>query len=185
MIEIFGSILAVVAILLATRRRRRRRRPILAIPFHTELGVGALSPDTLTSTGATGITNHKDMYLISMDVAVAMQKNTAGDGPLEFGVAHGDYSDSEMEEWIEAIASWNDEDQVLQERRRRKCRKIGILPGLSTEEVWNNGVMKRVKLGFTLQEGLDMAVWCYNADDTARNTGAKLRFTGTIYARKI
>ncbi len=124
------------------------------------------------------------MWLLSADLVWALQGLTADEGPISVGLAHGDYSATEIEEFIEASASWDAGDKVAQEQRKRKIRVVGIFSGNETEEVLNNGMPIKTKLGFAIEEGETLATWAYNQSGATLTTGAALRLNGGINARQ-
>ncbi len=91
----------------------------------------------------------------------------AGVGPIMVGVAHGDYTAAEIEEWIENTGSWNEGDLVQQrEVGNRLIRKVGTFDtramSATQETVLNDGKPIRTKLGWILNQGQTLALWAYN-----------------------
>ncbi len=91
----------------------------------------------------------------------------ANAGPLMVGVAHGDYSAANIEEFIENTGSWNEGAKLSQEIARRKIRIVGIFdsPGaqLDAEKVTlNDGKQLTTKLGWILLQGQTIKIWAYN-----------------------
>ncbi len=87
-----------------------------------EIVLSTLAADTLISEsgGGTAVTNR--VKVTSIDVTIGMHNHTPGEGPLIVGVAHSDYTDAEIEEWVEALNAWNEEDKIAMEQSRRLCR---------------------------------------------------------------
>ncbi len=90
---------------------------------------------------------------------------TSNVGPLLVGIAHSDYTDAEIEEWIENIGAWSEADKVGQEVANRLIRKVGIfdVPGTVLEIVTlEEGIKIKTKLNWILTTGQTLAVWGYN-----------------------
>lgn len=90
-----------------------------------------------------------------------------GIGPVMVGVAHGDYSDAEIEEWIETVGSWNEGDMVQsREVGRRLIRRIGTFTTniqSAVADSWNlQDKPIKTKLGWILIQGQTLRVWAYN-----------------------
>ncbi len=106
------------------------------------------------------------------------------DGGAMFGVAHGDYSATEIEECIEATASINLGDKIANEKANRLVRVLGTFPSTrssvaDSEEVWNDGRMSKVKLNWVFPIGKSPVIWIYNQSETFWTTGSTLNFQGT------
>ncbi len=105
--------------------------------------------------------------ITSIVVGVGLNDNTgvAGAGPLVVGVAHSDYSDAEIEEYLETTGQWDEGDLVAQEHGRRKVRILGEFPGLLASEVLWNGAKRKFKLNWILNIGDGLRLFAYNAGD--------------------
>ena len=91
----------------------------------------------------------------------------AGIGPVIFGVAHGDYSDAEVEEWLEMTGQWNEGDLVAtREVGRRLIRQIGVFetPDEVTDQVTvNDGKPVKTRLNWILLQGQTLRLWAFNS----------------------
>ncbi len=85
-------------------------------------------------------------------------------GPVMVGVAHSDYTDAEIEAFIEATGSWDEGDKIQQEVSRRKVRRVGIFPSAPgpADLVLNDGKPIKTKLNWILNQGQTLRVWAYN-----------------------
>ncbi len=97
---------------------------------------------------------------------------TANAGPIIVGVAHSDYTDAEVEQWLETSGSWDRGNTSAREQRSRMVRQIGrfmIGPdGASTDaQVLNGGRMIKTKLNWLLTEGQTVKFWAFNAGSVA------------------
>jgi len=89
----------------------------------------------------------------------------AGVGPVLVGIAHGDYTAAEIEEFIETTDSWDEGNLVEQETAGRKIRRLGILrtPDSATESSrLADGRQMKTKLNWILTQGQTLSLWAYN-----------------------
>ncbi len=104
----------------------------------------------------------------------AVSQLTATQGPLLFGIAHGDYTDAEIEEVIEVSDSWNEGNLIALEKLKRKVRIIGKFVSTETtgpEDVgYNGGRPVKTKLNWILTEGDGITFWVYNISQSALST---------------
>ncbi len=99
----------------------------------------------------------------------------AGRGPIMVGIAHSDYTDAEIEAWVENATSWDRGNLVSQEINKRKIRRIGTFGtgggGVASDDlVLNSGRPVKTKLGWTLVTGATLRLWAYNLGGTAVGT---------------
>ncbi len=98
----------------------------------------------------------------------------AGQGPILFGVAHGDYGATEIEAVLENTGSWKEGDLTAQEISKRKVRIIGTFVGeggTGTNDVrFNDGKPVKTKLNWVLQTGKTLKMWAYNISEDALST---------------
>ncbi len=100
---------------------------------------------------------------------------TANAGPVIVGVAHSDYTDAEVEQWLETSGSWDRGNTSAREQRSRMVRQIGrfaIGPdGANTDaQVLNFGRPIKTKLNWLLTEGQTVKFWAFNAGSVALAT---------------
>ncbi len=126
----------------------------------------------------------EDFYILSVDLSWALLEATAGEGPLQVGVAMGDLTVSEIVEAVTASPSGPD-DIIAIERSRRPTRISGAFSGLNTEEVLDDGHMIRTKCKFMLYDGKSFKAWCLNRSGAALTTGSLIRVTGRAYGRWV
>lgn len=163
--------------------RKRRNPNFKAATIGSTVDIASVATSTLKSAALTAASDEA-YYAISMDVVVALRNNTAAEGPIMVGVACGDYTDAEIEEWREASTSIERGDRIAAERARRKCRIIGVFSGLGTEEVLNHGRPIRVKLRWVEPTGDQVKMWVYNLH-TGTLTSGQIVLNGTIYLRYV
>ncbi len=166
------------------KKRSTRRKGFKAITLDEEWTLATLAASTLLSQGG-GIASDIDLFAISMDVLCSMRGLTVGEGPIIIGIANSDYTDAEIEEYIENAARWTRADMIAMERSRRQIRKIGQFSGNFADEVLNDGKKIRVKLRYAIYEGQSVNFWAYNASDGTLTTGAEINIFGQIYTRLL
>ncbi len=112
-------------------------------------------------------------FCSSIDATYSMANFTpiANAGPVIVGVAHSDYSDAEIEEWIESTGQWNEGDLVAsREISRRLIRQVGTFqsPDAATDVVvLNDGKEIHTKLGWILNQGQTLRLWAFNSGAAA------------------
>ncbi len=124
----------------------------------------------------------EDLYIISIDCMWTINGLTAGEGPIEVGFAHDDYTVSEVKEFLEASLV-DPDNKISQEQSRRKVRRSGTFNGLSTNESLNDGKPIRTKMKFIIGDGHAINHWAKNRSGGALTSGAVVRMSGTIYGR--
>ncbi len=102
-----------------------------------------------------------------------------GDGPLMVGVAHSDYTDNEIEAFIEATGSWDKGDKIAQEIGRRLIRIIGVFRQEVNDVgqgsiVLNDGKPIKTRLNWPLVTGSTLKMWAYNMGTSALASTAPL-----------
>lgn len=144
----------------------------------TTLGTDQLLSGTLTNFGTTKV------QCISADCYWSYDGLTAGEGPLRVGFNNSDLTDDQCEEALDA-APTSQADIILMERTKRPVREAGRFAGLSTNEVLNDGVAVRTRLGFVLDEGAELDFWVRNEGEAALTTGSRMKVSGKLYMRWI
>ncbi len=147
------------------------------------LDLGTLAAATLVSALFDSVVD--DRTLVSSIVATWSMTNftpIAEVGPIVVGVAHSDYSDAEIEAWLEATGSWNEGDKVAQEVTKRLIRKIGVFAESESAligETLNEGKAIRTRLNWMLAEGQTLRLWAYNSGSAAvATTDPNVRLSG-------
>ncbi len=163
------------------KHKGRLHRPTYTVTA----SAGALAAgDVIASGVASGVAVRE--YLIGLKGPWAFDGFTSGEGPVQFGVAHADYTSAEIEEALEAAGSWDLGNKVAQEQGKRLVRTIGIFkPG--DGEGFANGEPVWTKCGWYVESG-DAAfqVWQRNLDLAAPlTTGGILKSDGTAVLRPV
>ncbi len=164
------------------QKRRRRRSPVKALKIDHQLGVGAPINGAVSSTVLANTVVDK-LWLMSMTNQIALRDNTPGEGPLYLGVCHSDYSDAEIFEWFMSQGSWDEGDLVAVEQSKRKCRIIGMFPGLLADELIEDGAASKTKLGWTVADGDTLNFFTINEGGATRTTGGIVEIKGFAWAK--
>ncbi len=130
-----------------------------------KVAVGTVFDETVNER--TRVTSIEAIYTLSNYTPIALA------GPILIGIAHSDYSDAEIEEWIETTGSWNEGDLVQLEVAGRKIRRIGVFdtPDAVTDSaVLNDGKPIKTKLNWILNQGQGLKQWAYNTGQVALAT---------------
>ncbi len=139
--------------------------------FHN---LGALASDDV-SASQLGPTLNEDYFCTSIDLNWSMV-GLAGEGPIEFGVAHADYSATEIEECLEVSVSAPN-NLIEKERANRLVRVIGIFDQTTVPERINDGRPIKTKLNWRCEGDADgigpLVVW------------TRSRFSGTLTGATI
>ncbi len=122
------------------------------------------SPENNTVTESTWVTSAEAVW------AMSDFTEGAGDGPIQVGWAHSDYTDSEIEAWVELTGGWAVGDLVQREVNDRKIKIVGVFetPRDATDVVvLNDGRPIKTKLGWRLNTGQTIKMWAYNSGSSA------------------
>lgn len=139
-----------------------------------EMAIGTLNAKVVIAAGFDQAVVERT--LISSIVATYSLKNVTPSptaGPLLVGIAHSDYSASEIEAWIENTGAWSEGDKVAMEVGGRKIRKIGIFGNtgsVNDAAVLNDGKPIKTKLNWILVTGQSLQLWGYNLGSGAYAT---------------
>ncbi len=153
------------------------------MPFNATVGLGA--PTNLLVGASQLFTANFDneFYAHSIFTAWGMDDHTPGEGPLEIGFAHSDYTVAEIGEALDNTSNTRG-DLVENERRGRKVRSCGWFSGQNVNEVLFDGATKRCGLGFVLADGTNLNFWTRN-HDTTMTTGSQINLIGVLYGRWV
>lgn len=166
------------------KHRRKSRGNFQVGQLLAGLSLGTLAnADLISGDAFSGDVVDDDTYLISAKLNWSIDDLTEGQGPILVGLAHGDYTDAEIEEWLEASNSIGSGNKIEKERSARKCRRTGSFTGLPVE-VLNDGKAISTPLKFMLSTGQNLKFWAYNNSGSALATTVPVvRITGPIFMR--
>ncbi len=164
--------------------KRRRFRRYLRGDLNETLALGTLASRTLISADASEIVSEKT-WISSVRATWAMQDFTpaSGDGPIWVGIAHSDYTDAEIEAWIENAGSWAEGNlTATREVGRRLIKAVGIFrtpADALAAVVLNEGRPTTTKLNWLLLTGQTISFWAFNLGSSAlATTDPQLRIEG-------
>ncbi len=174
------TVLAVITGFIALAKRGRgKRRPMgryIRGNVDEEVAATALAPKDVVSAIFDETVNERT--LVSSIVATYAMGNftaIANCGPIVVGVAHSDYNDAEIEEFLEDTGQWNEGDLIAREKGARKIRQIGSFDTPQAVEdavVLNDGKAIKTKLNWILLQGQTLRLWVYNSGSAAVATTA-------------
>ncbi len=169
---------------MAKRKSRRKFRRYIKGRIDFELSLGTLSGnDVLSGNESQVLTETAWLSSVKCTWALGDFTTGTGDGPLWVGVAHSDYTDAEIEEWIEDGATWDQGNKVAtREVAKRLIRQVGVFQNLSTTaagvDALNMGRPITTKCGWGLITGQTVKFWVYNSGSGGLVTGALLKING-------
>ncbi len=185
MLEILVAAAAMLAMARKPAKRRRRMGRYLRGSVELDFDLGALATKDLIAGPFAGVVEERTF--VSSVVATWAIKDlaiVADDGPIIVGIAHGDYTAVEIEEFLENSGSWTEGNLVQQEVAKRKVRVVGTFRAVAAAAeatqtyVLNEGRPIRTKCGWILTTGQTIDAWAYNAGSDAITTGSKVSVYG-------
>ncbi len=162
------------------RRGRDRRGKLFAPVVDDVLALSTLATKDLIAA-VIGDNPGIEMYAIMARLSWSVIGLTEGDGPIWVGLAHEDYTDAEVEAYIENSGSWVFTDLINQEIAKRKIRIVGVCSRESP--VLNNGIPIDTPLKWLNGDAQTLRFWAYNAGGAVLTTGAVLAATGNVFLR--
>ncbi len=166
------------------RRRRasfgNRTGQLAKIPIQVSQALGALADGAVVKATLNNFSD--EVVVMSSKLTWTLFNNTAGQGPINVGIATDDLSVGEIQEAINASPT-SRSDHVAFEQASRPVRQAGAFAGLSTEEVLNDGRPLRQKLGLAVANNNDPVFYANNVSGGALTTGTSLRVIGHIIVK--
>ncbi len=147
------------------------------------MAAGALAAGDVISEDISA-TVDADTVFISAEIGWSTFGFTPGQGAITVGLAHGNYTSAEIEECLEQLASWDLGDLVAQEQRRRMVRVIGSFPNTAADEVLNDGLLTKTKLGWMVAIGETLQPFIWNSSGQTLTTGGSIVLTGGFHTRR-
>ncbi len=161
----------IVMILAAKRRSKRSMGKYIRGTIDESTSFAALAAKDVATADFDQVVVDR-MLISSVKATYSLRDFTpaVNSGPILVGIAHSDYTDAEIEEFLETTDSWDEGNKVEQEVAGRLIRRIGIFqsPALATESVTlNDGKPIRTKLNWILNQGQTLQLWVYNMGSAA------------------
>ncbi len=163
--------------------QKRSNKGLLAGRVDEAISVGALAANDVIKSDWID-TPDDSRWMIQLKATWQAAGFTEGEGPLVVGVAHGDYTAAEIEEWLEVTGSWNSTDKIAGEQARRKIRQVGTFPLAVEGENLNDGKEMTTRLGFRLEAGEVLTTWAFNKSIGAITTGGNIKVVGKALMRR-
>ena len=153
--------------------------PLQPINFAATVSLGTLVSGVAVEV-VTVDSLEQDFHIVSTDLLCSIRDHTAGEGPLDFGLAQQGYTVTEIVECLDAspLSQYGPE----MERSRRKVRVYGRFDGNDTDEEVNDGEPIRKKMflrAFGHSTFAAALVWVVNRSGATLTTGTVLNIQGT------
>ncbi len=129
-----------------------------------------LAAKTLVSQSSETVVDTARISSVKCGYGITGFTPADGVGPFLFGVAHSDYTNGEIEAYIEQSGSWDLGDKQSQEVRSRRVKILGVIGQNASgvqNMVFNDGRQNKAKLNWIMSEGDGLDFWVYNMGDAA------------------
>ncbi len=176
MLNLFIYVLGITLAITMAKHGRRSFANYMKGRVDEGLALSTLASTTLISAVFDEtVTERTKISSIVVSAAMILYTPAAGDGPIEIGVAHSDYNDTELEEWVENTGSWDVGDNIQsKEIGRRMVRSLGMFDKADTDanapDTINDGKPMKIKLNWILNSGQTLRLWAYNHGTSALAT---------------
>lgn len=172
---------------MATTRKSRRRKAVWGrnnqnTALAVETATGALADQTVLAAPLSSVSD-EEYRAISLKLWLSIRAHTAGEGPILVGVAHNDYSVTEIKQYIEATATMTRNNMIAAEQANRFIRRLGVFAGDAVTETLNDGNPIHVKLNWHVVDGTALQIWAYNQSGATLTTGTVVVTQGSLFLR--
>ncbi len=145
---------------------KRKFRAYIKGRINQFLALTTLGAKTLTSDAIDDSVDELT-FISSVVLTWSLQNFTIGtdDGPITVGVAHSDYTDAEIEAFVELNTNWSRGDKIAQEVGRRQVKIVGTFEQPTATQqasVLNDGRPIHTKCKWMLTTGQTIRYWAYN-----------------------
>ncbi len=164
--------------------KHKRRYNLRRVRLSVAGSVGAIASLDVGSFALTG-TPVNPTRLISLIASFATADQVTTDDGLSFGVAHGDYTNAEIEECLEATNSINPGDKITRERANRLVRLIGIIQkdASGTNGSFKSGAKQKIRLNWPMAIGQQLVLWFRNGSSNVYTTGTSFLVDGDLWVK--
>ncbi len=159
----------------------KHRQRLAVINVRESIALGALVDEVVIKSDSDAMNN--DFFLISADLTWSLRDLTAGEGPIQCGLAHGDYTVGEIQEHLNISGMEDAGDKIAQEQGRRLVRRAGMFSGILAAETLNDGKPIRTRGKFTVQDLFAVGFWAQNQGGATLTTGGFVEVNGKLYGR--
>ncbi len=164
--------------------KKRNGKGFVAVRVNSTLTLGTLASNVAVVQALDGSVAVDKMFAVSADILWGSLNATPGEGPIVVGLAHDDYSVTEIKEALEA-SNMDQSDKVAQEQARRLVRDAGIFPYILSEETLNQGRHIRTRLKFYVENGHGINAFAINRSGSTLTTGSFIKAEGKLFMRRI
>ncbi len=183
MLEILLTLVLLLGLAKRGKRRRKFRRYIRGT-INEILSFSGLAASAIVTADFQD-TVDDTTWVSSVKATYALNSHTQNrsSGPYLIVLAHSDYTDAEIEQWIELAGNWGQGDEIQKEISKRKIRIVGSIKGADNvaegTSFIDDGRMVTTKLGWILSEGQTINLGVYNTGSAAQvTTTANLEVNG-------
>ncbi len=173
---------AVTPLMAKHKGRGKRGSGLVVLRVNKQITLSTLASAAVLDAQLFGGSFTRDFYAISADLMWSIRDATTGEGPLEVGINHGDYTGAEIAQAIVAD-TFDPGDKIAMEQANRLVRSSGMFPGSATNTTLNDGKYIRTKIKFVVRDGKSLDFWCMNHAAAALTTGAVIEVSGKVYGR--
>ncbi len=154
------------------------------VRLDASFAAGALGADAILSGTLIPASDSNYRLLSVKCLAVWADIAAVIDGGAAFGVAFGDYTDTEIFECVTATGSISRGDKIVLEKANRWVRLIGTFPSSPSaapdgEVVFNDGRPRKTRLNWAIPIGKTVKFFIWNQSDTLWSAGSTLVMTGS------
>ncbi len=163
------------------RRGARRSRRFQVIKVQQSADLGTLVTNVGLKTVLWDIT--QDAYVIAADLTWTLFGMDLLDGPVDVGLAHGDLTNSEIVNALDASPK-SDSDIIALELTRRPVRLVGTFPqpeNTGAGKTLNDGKKIRTKCRFAITGATDLVFFGVNRGVQPLTVDTTLAVAGKVY----
>lgn len=157
------------------KRRAFTLRPVKVTPA---LALSTLAAAVAVKTGISGVA--VSTYR-AMSIKASWATSLLMEGPVAVGLAHSDYTVTEIKEAIEAAAAINQGNKIAQEQANRLVRVVGYIT--PDDDNLNDGKPITTKLNWLMTIGSEVVMFVYNDSGAVLTTGAIQQLNGTLWVK--
>ncbi len=165
-------------------RKRKYPKGFAAIPFTATLPLLTTAADVVVKQNLFSNSFDEQFWCTSVKGTWQLRDSTAGQQPIEVGLAHSDYDVGEIAEKLVADEANVRGNKIAQEQSRRLIRRAGSFGmGSEADQVLNDRRNLRTGLQFKITNGFNLSMYARNRSGAPLTTGASVQLTGTLFGR--
>jgi len=180
MMSALALITGFIVLVSAAKRRARVKRDWFRIPVDVVEALSTLADSAGLLQSLTTAALEHDARVTSVELTYAITGLTAGESPIEVFLCASDYTQTEVEEYIELAGLLGPGNKVEKEVSSRFVRLIGAFNGEGTDDVLNDGRPMKTRLNWLVPDGRTINLESYNHSGAQLTTGAVVRVMGHI-----